>query len=573
MRKRSKISLSNYHLTTAEMGTLFPVNVIDVLPGDSIQQVSNVFMRMSPMLAPVMHPIQIRLHHWFVPYRLIWDEFEDFITGGPRGISTPEFPVVKLAPGKHGKNSLADYFRLPVSNGDNVSVSALPFRAYSLIWNEFYRDQDLQEELPISYESGEDSTAYSLQRVAWKKDYFTTSRPWTQKGVEVGVPINTDNKSEIEVYTGISVAPKTYSISNFKSSGYDDPSVSPPGNFHFQNLSNPVFTLKDGMTYSFTADFVGNYPDPEITEPGIVNGKCSGEVTFENVTALPDQSAPYTFQGFTINPGSSGEANNPLPTFTISASAVIPTGKKKVASGGSLDIRDLRLASALQRFEEARAKYGSRYNEFLMYLGVTPQDARLQLPEYLGGGRQIMQISEVLQTAEGTDSGVGTMRGHGLSAGKTRRYRRFIPEHGVIMTLMSVLPDPIYMQGVERMWLKRVKEDFYHHELASIGMQEIYQAELFATEQNQKSVFGYQDRYDEYRHAYSGVSGDFRDTLDYWHMARKFDQAPVLNGSFITANPTKRIFAEQTTNPLWIMVQNSVQARRMMSKRAKTKLQ
>lgn len=569
MRKRSKFSLSNYHLTTAEMGTLFPVNVIDVLPGDSVQQVSNVFMRMSPMLAPVMHPIQIRLHHWFVPYRLIWDDFEDFITGGPRGVSTPEFPVVKLLKDKHGKNTLSDYFRLPVSNGDNVSVSALPYRAYALIWNNFYRDQDLQEEIPISYESGVDSTAYDLQRVSWKKDYFTTARPWTQKGVEVGVPINSDSKTEIVVNLGISVVGKTYSISNWKAP------VDPGGDNNLLwtrcYVANPVFTFKSGNTYSFSGDFMGEYRNPDENGYGVGNyGKCSGDVTFENVTKLPDQSTPYVLQGFS---SSKVDDYRTAPSFVFAPVNAIPVGTKKVSSAGSVDIRDLRLASALQRFEEARAKYGSRYNEFLMYLGVTPQDARLQLPEYLGGGKQIMQISEVLQTAEGQDSGVGTMRGHGLSAGKTRRYRKFIPEHGVIMTLMSVIPDPIYMQGVNRMWLKRVKEDFYHHELANIGMQEVYQSELFATEANQKSVFGYQERYDEYRHAHSGVSGDFRDVLDYWHLARKFDSAPVLNGSFIQANPTKRIFAEQTTNPLWIMVQNSVQARRMMSKRAKTKLQ
>lgn len=573
MRKRSKFSLSNYHLTTAEMGTLFPVNVIDVLPGDSIQQVSNVFMRMSPMLAPVMHPIQIRLHHWFVPYRLIWDDFEDFITGGPRGVSTPEFPVVKLLKDKHGKNTLSDYFRLPVSNGDNVSVSALPYRAYALIWNNFYRDQDLQDEIPISYESGEDTTAYNLQRVSWKKDYFTTARPWTQKGVEVGVPINQDNTQQVTRYTAFTFnTPFNFSAVKLKYSGKDIKPDAPVATFEeFVSAQ-----LSSGLTiFNFTFQVVFN---GDKTKAG-VKGSCflrmgqlpeTWEVTYTtqeanmiavSVTEMPEQSSPYV------------ETILNDRSYTFPAGSPVAVGSKQVASAGSVDIRDLRLASALQRFEEARAKYGSRYNEFLMYLGVTPQDARLQLPEYLGGGKQIMQISEVLQTAEGQDSGVGTMRGHGLSAGKTRRYRKFIPEHGVILTLMSVLPDPIYMQGVNRMWLKRVKEDFYHHELANIGMQEIYQSELFATEANQKSVFGYQERYDEYRHAHSGVSGDFRDVLDYWHLARKFDSAPVLNGSFIQANPTKRIFAEQTTNPLWIMIQNSVQARRMMSKRAKTKLQ
>lgn len=560
MRKRSKISLSNYHLTTAEMGTLFPVNVIDVLPGDSIQQVSNVFMRMSPMLAPVMHPIQIRLHHWFVPYRLIWDDFEDFITGGPRGVSTPEFPTIQLGFMTDSvKNSLVDYFRLPVKQdlkgpGLNLKVSALPFRAYNLIWNNFYRDQDLQEELPISYESGPDNlNNYKLQRVSWKKDYFTTARPWTQKGVEVSVPITPDNGRSF-YYKGV--------IEVVVVNGQ----VGSPG----------PDKLCEWITNNVTID---------VLKPILKTGRVGyvGEIEVNklkvDLTIISVNEVNATQSTASVKQTSCSFADR-------RALALYDYQSEIVTGQGSVDIRDLRLASALQRFEEARAKYGSRYNEFLMYLGVTPQDARLQLPEYLGGGRQIMQISEVLQTAEGQDSGVGTMRGHGLSAGKTRRYRKFIPEHGVILTLMSVLPDPIYMQGIERMWLKRVKEDFYHHELAGIGMQEVYQEELYSAytksvEENtngsfnpdRRTIFGYQDRYDEYRHAYSGVSGDFRDTLDYWHMARKFDSAPVLNGSFIQANPTKRIFAEQTTNPLWIMVQNSVQARRMMSKRAKTKLQ
>lgn len=553
MRKRSKFSLSNYHLTTAEMGTLFPVNVIDVLPGDSIQQVSNVFMRMSPMLAPVMHPIQIRLHHWFVPYRLIWDDFEDFITGGPRGVSTPEFPTLRLTSAFSGKNTLTDYFRLPVSTEGpqagkfGIHVSALPYRAYALIWNNFYRDQDLQEEIPINYGSGEDTSAnYPLQRVSWKKDYFTTARPWTQKGVEVTVPITPDNGRSFYYRGQIKVVV-----------------------VNGQNGSPGPDKLCDWITTNITVD---------VLKPFLKRGLVgyAGEI---EVNRLKVDITIASVNEVNANQSTASITKTSCSFADGMATAFYDYQSEIVTGQGSVDIRDLRLASALQRFEEARAKYGSRYNEFLMYLGVTPQDARLQLPEYLGGGKQIMQISEVLQTAEGQDSGVGTMRGHGLSAGKTRRYRKFIPEHGVIMTLMSVLPDPIYMQGVNRMWLKRVKEDFYHHELANIGMQEVYQQELYTYYDigtkfpPERTIFGYQERYDEYRHAHSGVSGDFRDTLDYWHLARKFDSAPVLNGSFVQANPTKRIFAEQTTNPLWIMVQNSVQARRMMSKRAKTKLQ
>lgn len=250
------------------------------------------------------------------------------------------------------------------------------------------------------------------------------------------------------------------------------------------------------------------------------------------------------------------------------------------------DINELRLAFALQRYEEARARWGSRYTEYLRYLGVRSSDARLQRPEYLGGGRQTIQFSEVLQTGVTTDAddtvGVGNLKGHGIGAVRSNRYRRFFEEHGVVVTLLSVLPKTIYVQGLPRTWNRRSKEDFWQRELEGVGQQGIENRELFLTPNTVSTAFtastrlptdvwGYQDRYDEYRRQESRVSGEFRTTaLDFWHMARIFASNPTLNSSFVASNPTKRIHAVSSEDVLWIMVNHSLQARRMVSKTGKS---
>ena len=213
--------------------------------------------------------------------------------------------------------------------------------------------------------------------------------------------------------------------------------------------------------------------------------------------------------------------------------------------------------------------YGSRYVEYLRYLGIKASDARLQRPEYLGGGKQVIQFSEVLQTGEGTDP-VGTLRGHGIAAMRSNRYRRFFEEHGFVLTIMVVRPKAIYMQGINRMWLRRVREDYFQVELQHVGQQEVYTKELYAAaapgDDGGLKVFGYQNRYDDYRGAHSYVCGEFRDILDFWHMARSFGNEPVLNKDFIESVPTERIFAAMENDQLYCMVNHSLQARRMLDK-------
>lgn len=507
--KRSKFSLSNYHLCTADMGKLYPIGCFEVLPGDTVQQATTTLTRLQPMLAPIMHPIHMKIHHWFVPYRLLWDNWEDFITGGyshgPNGSTAiPTFPTITK---DFAKKSLGDYFGL----FGQQEVSALPFRAYNLIYNEFYRDEDLQNEIAISTDDGSDSTTVTdIQPVSWRKDYFTTSRPWTQKGPEITIP-----------HSGGSSGTMTLNGSNVDIDFYGS-------------------AVSGGIVPGISAD--PNDPEALVTYHTVIDDSGTRNV---------------------YSPTGVGAV---APNVVIGGSHPF-TATYNNASG--ISINALRLATSLQRYEEARARYGSRYVEYLRYLGVRSSDARLQLPEYLGGGKQVIQVSEVLGTADN----LGQLGGHGVSVSKTNRYRRFFEEHGVVISLMYIMPIPMYPDGTDRMWLRRAKEDFYQKELVNIGQQEVHKRELFGRAPDvvdgQNHIFGYQDRYDEYRHQFSHVSGDFRDTLDYWHLGRKFSEAPTLNADFISHEPSKRIFVEQTENEFLIMAQHSIQARRLLPKRSK----
>lgn len=234
------------------------------------------------------------------------------------------------------------------------------------------------------------------------------------------------------------------------------------------------------------------------------------------------------------------------------------------------DVREIREAFALQRYQEARALYGSRYTEYLRYLGVRSSDARLNEPEYLGGGRALVQFSEVVQTAPETDQtspteyGTGDLYGHGIAAIGGRPFRRFFEEHGYMIGLLSVRPKAMYPDGLEKMWLRQDKEDFFQKELQFIGAQEITDQEVYADAADPDGIFGYGDRYREYQECRSRIAGDFRSTLDYWHLARLLASEPNLNQSFVECTPSKRVFNEQTYHSLWCMANNKIKARRLV---------
>lgn len=491
--KRNKFSLSNYRLMSLKMGGLYPCGITEVLPGDTFQHSTTMLLRLSPLVTPVMHPCHARIHHWFVPNRLVWSSWEDFITGGPDGNNASVFPTITLSDTTGAVQTLADYFGIPtVASGGSLVVSALPFRGYGLIFNEWYRDQDLVTARVVSKADGADTTTdKTLASVAWEKDYYTSARPWTQKGPTVTIPLQ-GNAPVIG-------------------------SGSPP---------SPLFRT-------------------------------------------PTDAGPFSLSA--ANP-SAAVSTNTAPSSTGTLQWSDPKLQADLSGVTAADINDLRLAFALQRYEEARARYGSRYTEYLRYLGVRSSDARLQRPEYLGGGKQTIQFSEVLQTggtSTGAPTGVGNMQGHGIAGVRSNRYRRFFEEHGYVFSFLSIKPRTVYAQSLPRTFNRRVKEDFWQRELQHIGQQEVLNKEVYAdgSTGTPDGVFGYQDRYDEYRRQESGVSGQFRTTLDEWHMARIFASQPTLNSSFVTSNPTNRIFADQTGNDTVLaMVSHSIQARRMPSK-------
>lgn len=506
--KRSNFNLGHTHLTSCDMGELVPVGLLPVIQGDVIEMSTSILTRLSPMLAPVMHPTHMTIHHWFVPHRLVWTEaggantgFEAFITGGPDGTSAPTHPTITLPNSGAGgvvAGSLADYLGVPLGyNADNTgyTVSALPFRGYALIWNQFYRDEDLQTKLVIDFTDGADTTTSTvLQNVCWEKDYFTSSRSFAQKGAAVSLPLGTaaevkSSSGTISFYGGAGAAIQAYS-----NTGADTSAI-----------------WMKGTTGAGQTNGLWNYGPTGTTTTGLY-------ADLTNATAAT--------------------------------------------------IGSLRLAAAVQRLLENGARHGSRFIEYLARMGIRSSDARLQLPEYLGGGRDTIQVSEVLQTAEGTDP-VGALKGHGISATSSNKFIRFFEEPGYIFSFAYVKPKTIYTQGLSRHWNLRTKLEYWQPELQFIGQQAVLNKEIYAPHTTPEGTFGYQDRYDEYRRSESRVSGEFRtSTLNFWHFGRTFASSPTLNGSFVSSVPTDVPFAVPSEDVLYLMVRHSIRAKRLVSRDA-----
>lgn len=515
--KKSKHSLSNYKILSLDGGQLVPVGLQEVLPGDIFNHRIRGLVRAAPMIAPVMHQVDVRIHVFFVPNRLIWDDWENFITGGPDGMDASVPPTITLPNSGAGgvvAGSLADYLGVPLgqlASGAGYSVSALPFRAYNKIFNEYYRDQDLVTSRAISTASGVDATTVTtLAQIAWEKDYFTSARPWESKGPTLTLPVG------------------------------DTAPVWGDGK---------TMTLWDGTDrLGLGADGAGDLAAGSSMDDVTVGTAFAGSAVVSKGLGLATEA-------------SGGQGSH------VYADLSYATG---------IDLVTLREYFAQLRYQEARAKYGSRYTEYLAYLGVRSSDARLQRPEYLGGGKVPLQFSEVLQTnnpaAPDQTDAVGALAGHGIAGAKSHRYRRFFEEHGWVMTLMSIRPKTMYVDGIQRHWSRATKEDYFQRELAAIGAQEVLNQEVYGPHTTPAGVFGYQDRYDEYRRTENTIAGEMRTDLNYWHMAREFSSSPALNSAFVTCTPTDRVFAGNATliDQYYAMIHHSLQARRIVPKVAKT---
>lgn len=534
--KRNKFNLSHDVKLSCDMGQLIPFFCQDVLPGDTWRMNTEALVRFAPLIAPVMHRVNVYTHFFFVPKRLVWYGWKDFITGGQmkpgqkEPTTPPSYPRIRLKYDELtnvfkrvvSNGSLADYLGFPVlpirdmKSGQSVVFDALPFRAYQLIWNEYYRDQNLEQELDIlnysEYDGIRDlieweaSGLMDVRYRAWAKDYFTSALPWPQRGEDVELPLTGDADVVFNPHPSSTVDP---------------------------DVQNPRFVSADGTP------FYGS---------GAVNAKN-------------DVSDPK----ITVGSSTGAAAYNPSGTL-----------KADMSNVSAATIRELRRAIKAQEFLEVGATGGGRYIEqILAYFGVKSSDARLQRPEYLGGGKTPVVVSDVVQTSETTSSSPqANPSGNAVSYGKSNSFKRFFEEHGYIIGIMSVMPVASYQQGMPRQYMKFDRFDHYWPQFARIGEQEIFPSELFYTFNGEdglaSGLFGYAPRYAEYKFINSSVHGDFRDTLNFWHMGRIFESSPNLNSDFVRFKPgsADRVFAVQDAgyNHLWINIRNNVNALRPMPK-------
>lgn len=496
--KRNLMSLSHKVSLSCDQGELIPIGLVEVLPGDIFRHGTSLLIRLAPMLAPVFSQLNVTVFQFYVPTRIVWDDFEKFITGGPDGDDASVHPYITFASGV-AVGSLGDYFGIPpgVNNvggtGASGGVSAIPFRGYAKIFNEWIRDEDLDDELVVSTASGQDTTTNTtLQNIRWEKDYFTAARPFEQKGPAVTIPIG----SRAPV-SGLGFAPAGTFATNV--------------------------TVKDSTTSA--AGTVYPFARGSATEQLLARG------TAASASGIPDIYAD------------------------LSAATGIP-------------VTELRLANALQRFMELSSRRGSRYVEYLLSrFGVRSSDARLQRPELLSRSKQVVQISEVLATAEGTNTEVGDLKGHGIAAMRSNRYMRMFEEHGYVFTLMAVQPKTFYPQGLHRTWSRRDKYDYFQPETQFIGDQEVLNKEIYAGAAVPGGTFGWTPRYQEYREQPNRIAGEFRTTeLDFWHQGRIFASEPSLNSAFVKSDPTERIFAVPDNDVLYVTAHHSLQARRVVAR-------
>jgi len=456
---RSSFDCQSTHKTTFDAGYLVPVYVDEVLPGDTFKLNMTAFARLSTPLYPVMDNMVMDSFFFFVPNRLIWNNWERFMgqQDNPGDSISYVVPQQVTPSGGYAVGSLQDYMGLPtvgqVASGQTVSHCAFWPRAYNLIYNQWFRDENLQDSVVVDMGDGpDDVTDYTLLRRGKRKDYFTSALPWPQKGASVTLPLGT--KAPIHSYD--SILDGTYRAPSGQS-GY-----SPTG-----SLGNQVWS-EDQLW----AD---------------------------------------------------------------------------LSSATAATINQLRQSFQIQKLLERDARGGTRYTEIIRsHFSVISPDARLQRPEYIGGGSTPININPIAQTsgtnASGTTTPMGTLAAMGTALAHKHGFTQSFTEHGVIIGLVSVRADLTYQQGLQRMWSRSTRYDFYFPAFATLGEQAVLNKEIYVTgNSSDDDVFGYQERWAEYRYYPSRISGLFRSTaagtIDGWHLAQKFTSLPTLNDTFIKDTP------------------------------------
>jgi hypothetical protein len=481
---RSTFDRSHSYKTTFDAGKLIPFFWDEVLPGDTKHIKATTFGRLATPLHPIMDNLYLDVHWFFVPARLTWENWQKFMgervnpTDNPNDYSIPqgEVTLANIAP-----TSAASYFGLPYRAGitSPISISALPFRAYQLIWNQWYRDENLQPSIDVPLDDGPDDltgfcAADSCLVRNKRKDYFTACLPWPQKGDEVLIPMGDSAPVSLTSNAGLQVG----SIH------------SPPGDILLE----------------------GSFGNPN---PGYL--KTGGSIPFTDTSVLFDGN---------------------MTTAQFAAAGA--TADLSVAT--AVSINDLRLAIAIQQMLERDARGGTRYIEMIFsQFGVQSDDARLQRPEYLGGSTDMININPVAATATSTSVPQANLAAIGTAVSNSGFTKSFT-EHGFLIGIASVRADLTYQQGVERAWFRQTRNDHYFPVFAHLGEQAVLNREIFTTAgSTDDDVFGYQERFAEYRYKPSRITGlmasEQSGSLDVWHLSQEFGSMPSLNSSFITENP------------------------------------
>lgn len=491
---RSSFDRSHGLKTAFDSGQLIPIFCDEVLPGDTFNLSMTGFARLATPLHPFMDNSFMNTFFFFVPYRLLWDNFQRFMGEQPNPDDTTDFlmPEMTAPVGGYQEQSIYDYFALPTGVA-GFKHSCLPMRAYNLVWNEWFRDQNLQDSVPVPKGDGPDNpTDYVLLRRGKRHDYFTSALPWPQKGPGVDIPLGTQAPVR-----GIGIT----SATNVPTTG-------------------PI-TVRE-------SDFVAG----------------GGTTTYQRYYALGGSSP----QGLAEAGGTDSASWRPNIYADLSEAT-------------AATINQLRQAFQIQKLYERDARGGTRYTEIIRaHFNVTSPDARLQRPEYLGGGQSPINLYTVPQssgsgaytpTPQGNLSAYGTanLNGHGFSQSFT--------EHGVVIGLLAVRADLNYQQGLNRMWSRRTKFDLYWPALAMIGEQAVLNKEIFTqgTAQDEEA-FGYQERFAEYRYKPSMITGRMRSSatqsLDTWHLAQDFAALPALDAAFIEDRPPFERVLAVLTEPQFI---------------------